>query len=441
MTPEYSAATEAEESPSEKMPIVPSLARLSILWLASNLFWSAVMSQVLAERVEFFAGDKKGLYLAVIGASGAIMSTLIQLVIGPLSDNSTHPKGRRYIFVVAGVLLNTIPIFLFAFSQSFVQLLVAFVLIQLLLNIATGPFQAIIPDRVPASHQGSASGWMGLWQLLGQIIGLLLTALLSATLINKITGQNWPEAQAVSFGVLLICSICAAFLLLCLAINAKELIQPPLPHEKALPFRESIRDAFDLQLKEYPDFARLLASRFVINIGIYGGISFLRYYVQEALNPKDVSITALYVALAATAGGVVGTLIAGRLADRVSKRLVIYWSCGFASLAAVGFCLTSTLNVALIFGAIFGIGYGAFSAVDWAFAANLMPRGKEGKYMAIFHIAFTVPQVLALTIGGFLGNSFGYRMVYWTVPIYLFIGALMIAKVRERHEIEVDEAR
>ncbi len=100
MTSEYSQAAPDKEI--NQQVVLPSLARLSILWLASNLFWSAVMSQVLAERVEFFAGDKKGLYLAVIGASGAIMSTLIQLVIGPLSDNSTHRKGRRYIFVVAG---------------------------------------------------------------------------------------------------------------------------------------------------------------------------------------------------------------------------------------------------------------------------------------------------------------------------------------------------
>ena len=81
------------------------------------------MSQVLAERVEFFTGSQKGLYLALIGGAGAVMSTLVQLFIGPLSDNSTHHKGRRFIFVVAGVLLNTIPIFLFALSQSFWQLL------------------------------------------------------------------------------------------------------------------------------------------------------------------------------------------------------------------------------------------------------------------------------------------------------------------------------
>jgi MFS family permease len=416
---------------------VPPLARLSILWLASNLFWSAVMSQVLAERVEFFTGADKGLYLALIGGAGAVMSTLVQLIIGPLSDNSTHHKGRRFIFVVAGVLLNTIPIFLFAFSQSFWQLLGAFVLIQLFLNTATGPFQAVIPDVVPETHHGKASGWMGLWQLLGQIIGLILPGvLLSPFLVNLITRQKLPDAQATSLGVFLICAICATVLLICLVINAAVLVQEPIVREKAVSFRTAFADAFDLQLRDYPDFTRLLISRFIINVGIYGAIEFLRYYVQEALNPDDVSIATMYVALAATVGGIAGTLIAGRMADSVSKRKVIYWSCGFSAVAAIGFCLTSNLNAAIVMGLVFGIGYGAFCAVDWAFAANLMPKGKEGKYMAIFHIAFTVPQVLALTIGGLLGHAFGYRTVFWLTPVYLIIGVLLISKVRERHEIE-----
>lgn len=396
------------------------------------------MSQVLAERVHFFAGDaKKGSYLALIGAAGAAMSTLIQLIIGPLSDNNTHPRGRRYAFVFWGVLLNTFPIFLFALSQSFWQLLIGFVLIQLLLNIATGPFQAIIPDRVPRDHHGKASGWMGVWQLLGQIIGLILPGVfLSPFLLSRITGWDLPGEQLTSLGVLILCTICAVTLLICLAVNARELIQPAQTRTEARTFNSAMRDAFDLDLKHHPDFARLLVSRFIINIGIYSGIEFLRYYVGDELKPSlDVSLATMFVALAATLGGVASTLVAGKMSDRVNKRQVIYWSCGFAAIAALGFCLAHNFLLACVMGLIFGIGYGAFCAVDWAFAANLMPEGREGKYMAIFHIAFTAPQVLSLLLGGLIGEHFGYRAVFFTVPFYLVAGMLLISKVRERHEI------
>lgn len=412
---------------------------ISVLWLPVTLFWSAVMAQVLAERVEHFTGEQKGLYMAIIGPFGAIAATVVQLVAGPLSDNCTHPRGRRYPFVLWGILLNTIPLLTFAMSRSFVALMVSFVFIQLFINFATGPFQAIIPDLVPPEHQGKASGWMGFWTLIGQIAGLILSGvLLMKGAVNWLTHQHLPHPQESSLGVFIICVICAVGLLVCLFINLRIVKEKPLPKNAALPTSAALREAWDLQLRRYPDFAKLLYSRFIINMGIYTGIEFLRYYVQDAL-PKggDVAIETMFIALAATFGGVLGAFKAGSLADHTSKRTIIYVSCGFAALAAVLFCITSSVWAARGIGFIFGIGYGAFCAVDWAFATNLMPQGKEAKYMAIFHIAFTVPQTLILTFGGVIGHHFGYRTVFWTIPFYLAIGTAMISKVRERHEIPV----
>ena len=398
------------------------------------------MSQVLAQRVEHFAGDDKGRYIALIGACGAIISTIVQLVVGPISDNFSHPRGRRYPFVVGGVLLAVLPIFTFAFSQSFAQLLLSFIFIQLFLNIAIGPFQAIIPDRVPASHHGKAASWMGLWQLVGQVFGLILPGLfLTPSIVNFLTRQNLPDAQAISLGVILSLSFCVAVMLICLFLNAPLLKQPPLPAKGVLSLKSALRDAFDISLKDHPDFAWLLASRFVINIGIASVVEFLLYYVKDVFHPPDPSIQTMWIALSATAGGVIGTLVAGRMADRISKRRVVYWSCGFAALAGVGFCITDSIITARVIGFIFGIGYGAFCAVDWAFAANLIPKNREGKFMAIFHIAFTVPQALSFVFG-IIGQNYGYRMIYATVPFFLIAGSLLISKVRERHEIEAAQA-
>lgn len=399
------------------------------------------MSQVLANRVEFFAGDQKGLYLSYIGAAGALMSTLIQLIIGPLSDKCTHPKGRRYPFVFWGVLLNTIPIFLFAFSRSFTQLLISFVLIQLLLNIATGPFQAIIPDRVPVEHQGKASGWMGVWQLIGQVLGLILPGLfLSATIVNFVFKTDFSTAAAANFGTVVICTFCAASLLICLFINAPLLIEAPRAKIKAFSLRETLTDAFDLGLKDHPDFAWLLVSRAVINMGIYAAINFLYYYVSDELKPPlPIPLAVMFLALAVTLGGVTSTLVAGKLSDRISKRKVIYFSCAVAAAAALGFCLAHNFYVACAIGVLFGVGYGAFCAVDWAFAANLMPRGREGKYMAIFHIAFTAPQVVGLLVGGIIGQNFGYRAVFFSVPFYLVLGVALITRVNEHYTPPEDE--
>lgn len=455
-----------------------NFALLSLLWLPMSLFWSAVLAQVLAERVEHFVRQNaivqmhlpdndqtaknralaekvtrtKGRSLAIIGGLGALVSTLVQLLIGPLSDRTGHRKGRRYPFIFWGILLNTVPLLLFGLSRSFVQLMIAFVFVQLLMNIAMGPFQALIPDLVPPEHQGKASGWLGFWQLMGQVGGLMMAGcLLEPGIVNRLFPATHVRSasDATSLGVLVICIVCASLLLILLGVHTRFVKEQPQEQSERFSLAAAIREGFDLQLKPYPDFARLLYSRFIINIGIYTGIEFLRYYVQACLpmQGKSIAIETMWISLAATIGGVVGTFQAGALADRVSKRRVIYFTCAAAGISAVLFCLNHSLVGARFIGFLFGAAYGAFCAVDWAFATNLMPEGKEAKYMAIFHIAFTVPQVLVLVFGGLIadavathyGGDVAYRTVFWTMPFYLAIGTLLISGVRERHEIAAAE--
>ncbi|MBI3921300.1 MAG: MFS transporter [Armatimonadetes bacterium] len=454
---------------------IRNFASISVLWLPISLFWSAVLAQVLAERVEFFVRERtiaqmrlshegqatqntelkarvtrtKGRFLAFIGGLGALLSTLVQLMIGPISDNTTHPKGRRRPFILWGVLLTILPLLAFGCSRTFLQLMIAFLFIQLFLNLATGPFQALIPDLVPPEHQGKASGWMGFWNLVGQVGGLLLAGvLLEPAIVNQLLPSSPPRSPeaAASLGVLVICLVCAGLLLALLFLHMRTVHEVPFPQERKAPWGDVLQKSFDLQLKPYPDFTRLIQSRFIINIGIYTGIEFLRYYVQECLPManRSVAIETMWVSLAATAGGVLGTFKAGSMSDTVSKRKVIYFTCAAAAFSAVLFCLNHSLTGARVVGFIFGLAYGAFCAVDWAFATNLMPPGREAKYMAIFHIAFTVPQVLVLVFGGLLadlvathfGGNVAYRAVFWTMPVYLALGAALISKVRERHEIE-----
>jgi len=58
--------------------------------------------------------------------------------------------------------------------------------------------------------------------------------------------------------------------------------------------------------------------------------------------------------------------------------------------------------------------------------------------MAMWHVAFTAPQVIAPLIGGIaayyfnraLGSGFGYRVVMFMVIVYLLAGAAMVRPIR-----------
>jgi MFS family permease len=418
------------------------LAQLSFLYFPLTLFWTAMLSQILPERIEAMAGSEKGLYIALVGSGGAIVATLCMFLVGPLSDHTTHPAGRRYPWVMGGILVGTMGALLFPLAQSLPVLLLAFVLARLGFAAAVASYEAILPDRVPLEYQSRASGWGEFFDLLGQVGGLALTSLMVQGVLNSKMGTHFSQAQESRLAVLLICAGCALALVGVLVLNLSWIRGEPLPKSRAIPWRQALAYAFEWRPAQAPNFARLYVSRCVLNFGTYIGIVFLRYYVIEALPMigTDPTHEVMLIGLCVTAGGVVGALAGGWMGDFYSKRMLLYVFCSLSALAAVGFCLTDSLELARAIGFFYGIGFSAINAVDWAFATNLVPEGEEARYLSIFQTSFYLPQILVMGAGGLIGQQFGYRALFWLIPISLVVGMLLLARVRERNQLSLSQA-
>jgi MFS family permease len=132
----------------------------------------------------------------------------------------------------------------------------------------------------------------------------------------------------------------------------------------------------------------------------------------------------------------------------VSKKTLIYVACAIIAVAVTVFCFTSSFLWVLILAAVFGIGWGVFSAVDWAMACNLLPKGGAAKYMAIWHVCMTVPQVIAPGFGIIAdvlnkqhGKGLGWRAAMLSTVIYLITGGLLLRRVKERGTDEEPSGR
>ena len=53
-------------------------------------------------------GAKQASYLGFVMATGALMSLVIPLLVGPLSDRCTSRFGRRRPFILAGTIINVL---------------------------------------------------------------------------------------------------------------------------------------------------------------------------------------------------------------------------------------------------------------------------------------------------------------------------------------------
>ncbi len=415
--------------------------RLSIYWFSLSLVWGGMISIVIQSIVAKISPDKKDLYLGWTLAVGALISTLVGLVIGTISDRSRWKMGRRRPYIIVGSLL-TIPSLLWLAaigeatpSLSLVPLLMLdFCLIQFWLNIATSPYQAFVPDMVPRSEQGKASAYMGMGSLIGQLGGLMLCGIL----IQQKHGL-WLICITLSVVLFL------AMLFTVVFVHEHSAVDNPAPR---MSFMESVSSSFKAKPSEHPDFFRLIASRFVINMGFYTATEFLFYYCKDTLRAENPASTVLKIMAIATVSGLLGNFPAGIYADKISKKRIVYISTTLTGVAILCFLLTSNIAFALASAFVFGAGYGAFQAVDWAFATNLLPDHDSAKFMGIWHAAFTVPQVIAPLVGGSFaylfnegalkasvagfGPGFGYRIVLCLVLLYLAVGTFILRPVKER---------
>jgi len=134
-------------------------------------------------------------------------------------------------------------------------------------NVAASPYQAMMPDMVPRSRQGTASAYMGMSSLLGQLGGLITCG----WLIGKPGGL--PVIVITFSGLLLVAMGCTAWRLPEESAEAN-----PAPR---IGIGRAAIESFRVSPREHPDFFRLIASRFVINMGFYTATEFLLYYVMD----------------------------------------------------------------------------------------------------------------------------------------------------------------
>ncbi|MDH7569375.1 MAG: MFS transporter, partial [Armatimonadota bacterium] len=135
---------------------------------------------------------------------------------------------------------------------------------------------------------------------------------------------------------------------------------------------------------------------------------------------------------------------------RVGRKRVVYVANTVVALAALSVLFAHTLSATVILVAIFGLGYGAYYSVDWALACDVLPRREDAaKDMAVWHIALTLPQSLAMPLAGAVVGLFGstmvetlggevaryplagYRALFSMAAFFLLLGAVLLRNVKK----------
>ncbi len=423
---------------------------INVFWIANNFHWQALLAIVIPSMVAKFFGDAdKDINLAMVVVWGTLAAVVVNPLVGAVSDYATFRMGRRRPFLLFGTLLNVIVLVLFAFSSYWfsstallLTFIVLFLLLQLSNNLANSPWGAIIADNVPTQQRGLTAGFFGLFSLLGTILGSVVAGII----VNK--HDSFPVYQNEIVKIFLLIAVVQTVLVLYTAITVKETPLPPERHVR-LQVGSFLRKFF-FKPTTYPDLSWVLLARLLMMMGIWGVFYFLQYYFDDVLGGPGVKTIIFNSSFSGE--GFSGTLflpvlliaalptsiIAGWISDHRGRKIMVYISGITMTLVCLLFIGWQSQYGALVAGLFFGIGYGAYTSVDWALAADVLPpTDQAGKFLGVWSAMGILPQVIGITVGAIilqllrgLPNHFGYTTLFIVTIVYFGLGTLVIKQVR-----------
>jgi len=355
-----------------------------------------------------------GIVSGIAGAAAIIAFP----VTGFLSDRTTSKLGRRRPWVLGGAALFAASLVALGFVHGIVLIAVFWSLTIVGFCVLASALTALISDLVPVRQRGFVSGWMSAPQAVGIILGVLL---ITEVFVTVTLGY-----VAMAIGL--------AILVLPVVFFTKE--TPISKAERPEATASAFFRGMWISPKKHPDFAWTLTSRVFVNTGNALGTGLLLYYLAFGLeigidDAEEALLPLIVVYLVCV---VLTALVVGYLSDRLARRKIfVIWGSLAQAIAAFVLVFVTSYEATFVAGALLGLGYGAFLAVDQALATQVLPDPHDrGKDLGIMNIAFQVPQALAPLLGALVVDALGgFRGLFMLSAIAATIGALVVSLVRD----------
>jgi MFS family permease len=422
---------------------------LSIFWFSLNIQNAALFPIVIPLQILLFVppgqvgNAQQALLLGWISTAGAAVSLIMPPVFGMLSDNTRGSWGRRRPYIAAGAVLLIFSALLLAVAGSVAIFVLALIINQFGSNAANASYQALLPDLVPKEQRGAASGYMGLMTILGSISSLVLAAWLLGQVSLTSTGGNIIRRGATLFYVLTGIALLVGALITVIGVHEIPLIpnanKPTRKQESVfLRFRRWFVSNWVAPWREY-NFRLIFFTRFAVMMGLTLFMTFIEYYFANVAHVTNFVQATAVVALLALFGAICSALLLGIYSDRVRRAPIVCVSTLLMASASFAFVIAPGSFPLWILGILFGVGYGAYTSVDWALAVDAMPQlSTVGKDFALWGSSTNLSSILAPALGSFTiylvsfyaATALGYRLVFAIATLFLIYGAIFVLKIR-----------
>jgi len=350
-----------------------------------------------------------GLVLGIGGLAGIIAGPAS----GALSDRVAAGRHRRRPWAIGGVLLTAVCLVLTGYADGPWAVGAGWVGVSIGVAVSSAAFTALIADQLPSTQRGAASAAVGSSQAVGIVVGVGLVVLL---------GLGIREGYLLLAAVIAVVGTVTALLLP--DPPSTEAMRPKPVGRRRL---ASLRDR---------DFAWMLSGRLVTNIGNALGTALFLFFLLHGLGqPNAVAQdNLLLLIIVYTVFVVIASVVTGLVSDRTGNRRTLTVAATVVQAASgVAIALVPTFEMTMVAAALMGLGYGAFSTVGLAFAADLLPDEQDhARDLGIVNVTAALGQLIGPVLGaGLVALVGGFWLVFVAAAVLSLVGGVLTAFARQ----------
>ncbi len=406
----------------------------------------------------------------LIWLAGPFTGMVVQPLVGALSDKTVSPLGRRRPYLLGGALLASLALLIFPNSGGIADglasltglhlpavtgLLIAAIMIWVIdacVNVAQGPYRALIPDVVPEEQYSIANSYISLAIGLGSVVAAGTAPFLKWAFGYQmsIPAQFVMAALAFTLGMIWTC--------ITIKEGKREHENKQEAAQNNVSFWQSLKEFFALS----PEVSKICTMQFFTWIGTMCMMIFFTQYAVHTiycvpdLTTVSESTKELYAQATLTGTNFSSICFAifnlicfivaipiGFLSAKFSNKKVHIISIITMILAYLGmFFAKDPKAVAALMG-LSGIGWASICALPFAMLSQFIKKGTEGSVMGIFNIFIAGPQVFVCTLVAWIISKCSFTMgsdyinYHWEYAfvigaVCLAVAAVIASMVKEK---------